>query len=93
MSTIRTVHELKPCPFCGGEAAVNTVRFSDRHAKEQGWGQSEFYGVNCVRCGASSRGTIAGQDTADMAAEKWNMRAVVGDTGREASGQLNALVP
>lgn len=65
---------LKPCPFCGGEAAYNKVTYSDGMVEEQGWSQSTFHGVNCIHCGANNKGLI-GHRTTDDAARHWNIRA------------------
>lgn len=69
------MNEIKPlpCPFCGGESAVNTVRYSNAHVIEQGWKQHEFYGVNCILCGADNRGLV-GYETPEKAIETWNNR-------------------
>lgn len=64
---------LLPCPFCGGEAAFNTIRYSAEHVREQNWGQDTFHGVNCIICGTSNRG-IVGFRTPEAAAVKWNRR-------------------
>lgn len=66
---------LLPCPFCGGEASGDSkVTYSDRHAKEQGWGQATFFYVNCIRCGSDNKG-IVGHHTRDDAAAAWNRRS------------------
>ena len=64
--------ELLPCPFCGGEAAANTMRTSCKDIIRLN-GQDEFYGVSCASCGANSRGII-GSKTQKEANEKWNTR-------------------
>lgn len=55
--------ELKPCPFCGGEAK--------RIAEDGGVFPSYF--VRCQACKARVWGT----DHPDTAAERWNTRAVL----------------
>jgi len=40
-------HELKPCPFCGGEASINKDYDLD--------GYGRFDSVKCRKCGAKSR--------------------------------------
>ena len=37
--------ELKPCPFCGGEAVLDR----DGYWREDGWKETEYY-VACVKC-------------------------------------------
>lgn len=71
--TEQAIIELKPCPMCGGRAAHNTVRYSQEHVNEQGWKQSEFYGVNCVSCGLNNKGIIGHRSPTD-AAIAWNRR-------------------
>jgi len=66
--------QLKPCPFCRGEAAFNTVQYSAKHVKEQGWAKDTFHGVNCIECGVNNRGLV-GWDTPEEAAAAWNRRA------------------
>lgn len=63
---------LKPCPFCGGEAALNTMRTRCKDTIRLN-GQDEFHGVNCILCGANTRGLV-GQKTTEQAAHKWNTR-------------------
>lgn len=65
--------ELKPCPFCGGECDVGTVRYSANMVKDQGWDQSTFYKVNCIICGANNLGLV-GHKTPDAAVAHWNRR-------------------
>ena len=65
--------ELKPCPFCGGEAAFGTTKYCKSTVKEQGWDQSTFHSVNCIICGTSNRGLV-GHDTQESAARAWNRR-------------------
>jgi mRNA degradation ribonuclease J1/J2 len=66
---------LKPCPFCGGEAARNTVTYSERMVSEQHWEQSTFHGVNCIVCGVTNVGMV-GHATPERAAERWNRRTI-----------------
>ena len=72
--------ELKPCPFCGGEAAIGTIRYSWQHVKEQGWGQDLFYYVNCIVCGANNK-SIVGHQSGQKASSNWNTRFIPPDTG------------
>lgn len=64
---------LKPCPFCGGEAAFGIMKFSERSETAKMNGQAVFHGVNCIVCSASTLGVI-GAKTKAQAAERWNMR-------------------
>jgi len=61
----RANNDLLACPFCGGEAAHNTMRTSDKETIRLN-GQDEFYGVNCIKCGTNNRGFI-GHRTSDDA--------------------------
>jgi hypothetical protein len=65
--------ELLPCPFCGGEAAPNSVRYSATMIREQGWKQDTFHGVNCTQCGTNNLGLV-GHRTPAQATERWNTR-------------------
>jgi hypothetical protein len=65
--------DLLPCPFCGGHAAANQVRYHDKMIREQEWSQDTFYGVNCVQCGVNNLGLV-GHRTPEKAAERWNTR-------------------
>lgn len=53
-------NELKPCPFCGGEAA---------------FGANSCQGFEYVRCASCKARTWSCYDTKDQAAEAWNTRA------------------
>ena len=43
--------ELKPCPFCGGEAMF----WNDTEGVGEDWRTSEFVYVKCRNCGARTR--------------------------------------
>lgn len=53
--------ELKPCPFCGGNALGPT----------DAWPHI----IACEKCGASVKGFSYDEDGKREAAEKWNRRA------------------
>ena len=60
--------ELKPCPFCGGEADYRTENFGARV-----W-------VQCLECGVSTSRydtnlIVAGKGGKEWAKEAWNRRA------------------
>lgn len=65
--------DLLPCPFCGGEAAFGTIRYSSKMVREQEWTQDVFHTVGCISCGSSTQ-KITGHKTQDGAAESWNAR-------------------
>ncbi|MBR2562477.1 MAG: Lar family restriction alleviation protein [Eubacterium sp.] len=52
--------ELKPCPFCGGEAKLEDLGFPHH--------------VYCTNCGARITGRGFGEDGEADAIKKWNMR-------------------
>lgn len=54
--------ELKPCPFCGGEACLQEHFFA---------GYISTYGVVCLDCCAETRQFF---HTKDEATEAWNRR-------------------
>ena len=67
--------EIKPCPFCGGEAELDFAHKNfvytddDGIARETGF----FYTVKCINavCGCA----IGTYSDAEMAIEAWNRRA------------------
>ena len=71
--------ELKPCPFCGGEAEA---RMSPNSRSEEG---ESFYEVRCKKCGVHVTGKSFNFWTVEYNAEKpqdllsavnrWNKRA------------------
>lgn len=65
---------LKPCPFCGGEAALGTStikRWKDIHGN---YGEFTGHSVNCIMCGSTNRGIAEGFQTPEKATEHWNRR-------------------
>ena len=71
--------DLKPCPFCGGEAKLDKFRvsFNDGYPKYDGFAVV----VRCKTCKALSpykRGTIHGsfkENEKEKAIDAWNRRA------------------
>lgn len=63
--------ELKPCPFCGGEA---------KH-----FGGAGYHCIRCTSCGITNERLVIGSgyyqayDSYTEAAEAWNRRATDGD--------------
>lgn len=70
---------LEPCPFCGGEANdTGHIRYSKPLA-DTWWDDdtpiTEAFFVNCIKCGAVSRGSIVpGYQTKAEAIAAWNTR-------------------
>ena len=52
---------LKPCPFCGGEAGYTNAQLPNG---------TEVYYIECLECGASS----AVYGTVEKAVKEWNIR-------------------
>ena len=73
-------NELKPCPFCGGEAAVCFDAF-------------ERICVKCTNCGARSESGVkhmnANERDAANATAKWNRRAVKHGTWKPCGVMLD----
>ena len=53
--------ELKPCPFCGGEAEIEEIYYTFWHLKT--------YYVRCTRCGCRTM-----EDNKEYAIQDWNRR-------------------
>lgn len=58
--------ELKPCPFCGGEAELEHIRIS----------HSDYSRIRCVKCIAKTELIIKSftYSSDERAAEAWNRR-------------------
>lgn len=68
--------ELLPCPFCGGRAAISTIRYPEASVRSLELEQSTYFGVNCVKCGANNTGGI-GYPSAEQAGVHWNTRTIL----------------
>ena len=69
--------QLKPCPFCGGEAHSNgTTKYTKKHEAwfEDGTRILFAYFCGCLICGATTRGIVGGHQTKEIAIRKWNTR-------------------
>ena len=74
MVVTNLIDQIKPCPFCGGDALVER-RYSERKRRS-------FVFVKCVVCDAQSKTAISGEgeysNMPDPACEyvvrTWNMR-------------------
>ena len=64
--------ELKPCPFCGGEAAVITKQYNKGFLR----GKGDYTYIRCKLCHATSTAAF----TKEEAEEAWNRR--VDDGGK-----------
>ena len=63
------MEELKPCPFCGGEAKI-----SERY--REGISNRKMYWVECKKCGITqAHHALAGYNSRTKAVNAWNMRA------------------
>lgn len=60
--------ELKPCPFCGGEAAPYIVNGNYGYTPD-------IYGIKCTRCGATIEKSSGYADLSETVAEAWNKRS------------------
>ena len=68
--------QLRPCPFCGGEASADAVRrWSSNHEAHWADGSEilEAFYVNCIHCSANNGG-IFGFQTREQGIEHWNRR-------------------
>lgn len=57
--------ELKPCPFCGGKAAMHTMYMGDGH---------RYRAIECVECGATTPGNYS--EAGDQSLWDWDQRHV-----------------
>lgn len=67
------MHELLPCPFCGGKAYLNIDE--DKDPLVRGNGENLIYSVLCGKCGASTKLHW----TSIEAFKSWNRRISVKD--------------
>jgi hypothetical protein len=72
--------ELKPCPFCGGEASGTGVVRYGRPLPDTEWLDGspvvKAFFANCTRCGVRNGGFGAqGYQTSAEAIAAWNRRA------------------
>lgn len=68
---------LKPCPFCGGDAHAATTRYSrplDDATWLDGTPITQAFFVSCVQCGSCTNVSVGRQTKAEAAAA-WNTRA------------------
>lgn len=68
--------QLKPCPFCGGEASdCGAIKYSKSH--EAWWSDGSqilfSYYVNCMSCSCDNKGMF-GHQTKEKALVAWNTR-------------------
>lgn len=86
--------ELLPCPFCGGESHVGTIRYS-KPLEDAAWHDgseiTECFFVNCASCGVSNQGLIAGYRTTEEAIAAWNRRAAPSAPADEHVCALNRV--
>ena len=65
--------ELKPCPFCGGEANIGSVKFSETSDQAKLNGRTVGYYGQCVQCCCNLSFDI-GRATKEQAITEWNTR-------------------
>ena len=69
--------ELKPCPFCGGEARMKYGKYNLLGAYGTEETARKWAGVWCVKCGIEQ--PIRKYVTKEQAIEAWNRRAEDGN--------------
>ena len=71
-------NELKPCPFCGGEANVASVKFHKDSESAKLNGRTLGYFGQCIRCSANLSFDLCDETKAE-AIVAWNCRHVCDD--------------
>lgn len=79
--------ELKPCPFCGGAAAL-LPRTCDKNTPYNPADRA-FPIARCGQCGAEAVGKDWGKP--ETAAEKWNARALLVEQAKDAAEDAELL--
>lgn len=77
-------NELKPCPFCGGKAFINTV---EPHAHEVATFMPDYPGGTFIEC-TSCTCALSGE-TEDKAIEAWNTRKPIDKVVEQLEEQKN----
>lgn len=62
------MNELKPCPFCGGEARLKRINGYYGYT-------SDAYSVECLCCGATIKKSNGYRDLTNSVISSWNRRA------------------
>lgn len=90
--------ELKPCPFCGGDASdAGHIKYS-RPLCDTWWSDgtsiTEAYYVNCKQCGQvrAPFNLVGGYQTKDEAIAAWNRRATPEPAADLVEGMARALI-
>jgi Lar family restriction alleviation protein len=65
------MEKLKPCPFCGGKAAIYGTYRKGEAAIYPRFGTLGIYDVRCQECNAGFGDTYT---TEELVIEKWNRR-------------------
>ena len=88
-------NELKPCPFCGGEASdAGTIRFGESHHAwwSDGTRILKSYYVSCIICGSSNRG-LFGHQTKQQSNDLWNQRTPDAvEVLKEVAGEIKVVL-
>lgn len=66
---------ISPCPFCGGDGSLGTTTISRWKDMSGNYGSFTGHSVNCIVCGATTRGIAEGSKTPELAIEIWNRRS------------------
>lgn len=86
------IRALLPCPFCGGEAAIGTVRWKASLYRDcmPDLNRTEGFFGQCIRCPTEQKLMGVGSATREEAAAKWNRRAHAPQGAAPARGMMEA---